>query len=309
MAATSHTGLYLTDRDLRLVECSTDGEYKVVSQVSVSEVEFPFGSPLLHEIPYNRKLAKEFIRTLTALLRESPIRSSRISFVIPSIAPLIASIPVDPRLSEDDKQRYLEWECRQLTGYDESIQLDVMSQQLYSNNESEVHLAACMPHQTSVFLKSVCSQLSLTLSVLDIDHFTVEELLARHLDEFNAATYALVGLTDDYATVGVYENGRYLGFKVNTVSAREGYFAQVLRLLKGILEDHPAVSLDTVFVFGEHASSELLQSLESLLEIPVRRYEPMKGIPFLDSTLEEFASHYSASTFDVAIAAALQGLE
>jgi len=291
------------------VELRANNDGSVIARASAVKTEYDFGSSIIHDVPYNRKLAKSFITDLTLLFHNSPLASQRVSIAIPASSMIIATFPVDPHLSDQQRDEQLSWECRTLYGYGSERQIDVQTHLLRSTGDADYFLAAGMPKQTSTFLKSVFSQMALTVSDIDVEHFTVENHIQELIPNPGAHSFAVFGLFETHCAVGVYDRGRYCGFKQASVSAKEGYFAQTLRLLQAILAGEPTVKLEAVFAYGNAAAQPALDALRSILAIPVRRYEPRKATPALDQRTAENLSRCTPHTFDIAASAAILALK
>jgi Tfp pilus assembly PilM family ATPase len=307
MPTRSHIGLEIADTEFRMMELRADDDGPVISYAVTQQTEFNYASPLLHEAPYNRKIAKAFIKDLSSLFHHSTTNASRVSIALPASTLLVSTFPIDPHLSEAEKKEQLEWECQTLYGVDTETKLDVHSFVLSATEDAEMHLAASMPNQTSEFLKSVFAQLAFTVNSIDVNQFIVENHLHDNTPGIASLAYAVFGLFEEFCTVGVYDRGKYYGFRQSSMSFREGYFAQALRLLQSILGDDPELNLEAVYVYGSASTQPLLDSLRTLLEIPVRKFDPRKGVPFLNTQCSNTVMQAAAHVYDIPFSAALSG--
>jgi hypothetical protein len=117
------------------------------------------------------------------------------------------------------------------------------------------------------------------------------------------------GLYEETCSVGVYRQGQYCGFRQSSVSFHEGYFTQALRQLQVVLETIPDTQLEAVFTFGSATTNSLLDSLRSLITIPVKKFDPKSGMPFLTNEAAGVISDSAPFVFDVPVSAAILGLQ
>lgn len=307
MALSHHLGLEISDNALRLVEVRMSDRFPIVLRSDVAECAHPFGSGLLHRVPYEYALAKAFVGDLAALFRGRAVLSHRISIVLPSSCALIATIPVDQAMDEAGLMAHLQWECRTLWGSAPDAAFQVFHQPLGRENGSDRHLLAALPRETVTFLKSALEHLTFEVAGIEIDHFLFETFIPQLYPEATGTTIGIVGIAPPRCIASIAGADGYLGVRRDTVIRADRPGQEVLAALHPLLRAHPDATMQTLFLYGPGASEHTERGLADLLAIPVRTVHPARAVSFVTRAEEEKASSHPAHTFDAALCAAIKG--
>lgn len=308
MATDHHIGLEIAEQSLRLIELRVADGYPFLLRADVLPTEHPFGTALLHAAPFDRDLAKHFVRDVATLVHRHPFLSTRISVVLPPLVPLIVTLPADARCTPEERRLHIVRECRRLTSLDDRTQVSVLSFPVDRSDSVEHYLAVSLPQTTIDFLKSVLSHLTFQVHSIDIDHFVVERAAQRSYREQAGLTSGTLGLFDTACTASIIRGEAYFGFRVSRMSYRQQYLAHAVSLLTGLLRKRVRASLESLVLFGDERCDEFHPALEKVLDIPIHRFLPSRQIPFLSSTVAEAAAHYPPHVFTAAASAAWNGL-
>ena len=308
MATDHHIGLEIAEQSLRLVEFRVNDGYPFILRADVLPTEHPFGTALLHTAPFDRDLAKHFVRDVASLVHRHPFLSTRISVVLPSLVPLIVTLPVDTRSTPEEQRGHIVRECRQLTSLDETTEVSVLSFPLGRSDSVEHHLAVSLPQTTVDFLRSVLTHLTFQVHSIDIDHFVIERAAQRSYREQAGLTSGTLGMFDSACTASIIRGESYFGFRVSRMSYRQQYLAHAVSLLTELLRKRVRASLEALVLFGDDRCDEFHPALEKVLDIPIHRFLPSRQIPFLSNTVAGEAAEHPPHVFTAAASAAWNGL-
>jgi hypothetical protein len=308
MAVDHHIGFEIAERSLRLVELRVSDGFPSILRADEVATSHAFGSSLLHSIPFDRDLAKAFVRDVAALVHRRPFLAQRISIVLPPLVPLIGTFPVDAHLPPDEQRRHLERECRRLTFIDDASDVSVLSFPIERAEAADTHLAVSLPRTTVDFLQSVFSHLTFQVDSIDIEHFVVERASQRIYKEVEGLTCGTLGLFTAGCTASIARADTYFGFRVAAASWRRQYLAHALSLLTSLLQTRARASLEALVLFGDERCEEFHPSLEQALGIPVHRFLPSRNISFMADTAALDADRLPPHVFTAATAAAWNGL-
>lgn len=308
MSVDHHIGLEIAEHSLRLVEMRMSDGFPFILRADECQTEHAFGTALLHSVPFDRDLAKEFVRDVATLVHQHPFVSDRISIVLPPLLPLIVTIPVDAHLSPKEQRSHIAWECRQLTSLDRKTEVSVLSFPLEKLEDSISFLAVSMPQTTVDFLKSVFSHLTFQVHSIDIDHFVIErasQLLYKQLPE---KTCGSLGLFNTSYTASIMRGDAYFGFKLSPATYRQHYLAEALSLLASLLQKRARSSMDSLLLFGDDRCDEFQPALEKVLDISIHRFLPSQHITYYSKATAEEAARHPAHVFTAAASAAWNAL-
>jgi hypothetical protein len=307
MPLSHHLGLEITDNALRLVEVRINDGFPIVLRCDVVETAHPYGSELLHKLPFDYQLAKAFIGDIAGLFHGRTVLSNRISVVLPTTVPLLVTLPVDADLSPAERDEHLQWECRTLTGAPDNAEFHLYQHVIGRGPGSEILLVAAMPRETVRFLKSAFEHLTFEVSGIEIDHFLYETFIPTLYPQVARATFAVLGIAPPRCIASVTGADGYLGMQRGEVTRVNHPEIDALSVLYAILHAHPATVMQAMFLYGPGATEQSTQSLAQLLDVPVHAVHPMRAVSFLAGAEEEKARAHTPETFDAALCAAMKG--
>ncbi|MBR9976664.1 MAG: hypothetical protein KFH87_01130 [Bacteroidetes bacterium] len=304
MSVSLHIGLEIAERSFRFVEIQKQDRQTTILQADILETAHDYASPLLYELPYQRELARDFIRDLATVFLTRGVYAESLSLVLPSMLPLVAMLPFDQHLSASMKQMQLEWDCRTLAGLTTETPQTILSHDLEHAHNT---LAMAMPAACVDVLNSTCEHLTLQLLAIDTDHFVMENLV-RMLYPYDAEkNFAVLGLSPDHCVAGLYRDKRYLGFRQTSVTYKQHYAAQAVHLLEKLPSFRGLGNPDHIFVYGSAASDDVIESLNGILPGNVIRCVPLADTGISDSIMQSMRT-VGEQQFDIAASAALLGL-
>jgi Tfp pilus assembly PilM family ATPase len=308
MAVDHHIGVEIAEQSLRLVELRVTDGLPAILRADELPTRHRFGTALLHDVPFDRDLAKEFVRDIATLVHRHPFLSSRLSVVLPPLVPMIATLPVDANQTHEEQRRYLARECTSLSSLDDAARVSVLSFPLSRTDSTVQHIAVALPQSTVDFLKSVFLHLTFQVHSIDIDHFVVERAAQRFYKEESTGTCGTLGLCAASCTASITRGKTYFGFRVSRMSWREQYLAHALSMLSALLRTRAKASMDALVLFGDERCDEFHPALEKVLDIPIHRFLPSRLITFHSDTSAAHADTRPLHTFTAAVAAAWNGL-
>lgn len=307
MSVFHHIGLEIAERSFRFVEIQQQDRQSTILRADTVETAHDYASPLLFDIPFDRNLARDFITDLASVYHRHTVYAESLSLVLPAELPVVATVPLDASLRDDERRDQLQWECTALGGFQKGTPLRILSHTLDGESQSEQVLCVALPQATVDFLSQTCRYLTLTLSAIDIDHFVLENAIQKLYPHDTAASYAVVGLYEDHCSAGRYHGDRYFGYRMASVSYKQHYAAQAVRLLESLPGTAAAPPLEQVFVFGDRTEDPIADALETILKCPVTRCIPLADTVIPDAVREGF-DRSGEALFDAAASAALLGL-
>lgn len=305
MGITHHIGLEIAERSFRFVEIQQQDRQSTVLRADTLETTRDFASDILFEIPFDRGLAREFITDLATVYHRHTVYAGSISLVLPATLPLVFTVPVDSTLSETERRRHLQWECTTLANLPSDTRMRMLTHELGKNGGTTRYLVVALPQSLVDFLSQTCEYLTLDLVSIDIDHFAMENVLRRLYPHDASQHYAVAGLHAGHCSVGRYDGGSYLGYRMAGISYRNHYAEQVLRLVDA-LQPPAADALQQLYVFGDAATPHVLDALENVLSCRVARCVPLADTE-ADDDIRRQLDGTGERVFDASAAAALMG--
>ncbi|MDT8324698.1 MAG: hypothetical protein RRA94_11330 [Bacteroidota bacterium] len=305
MGVTHHIGLEIAERSFRFVEIQQQDRQSTVLRADTLETARDYASELFFDIPFDRELARQFITDLATVYHRRTVFAGSISLVLPATLPLVFTVPVDSTLSEAERLRQLHWECTTLGNVPQETRMRMLTHVLGKEGATMRYLVVALPQALVDFLTQTCDYLTLDLTSIDIDHFAMENVLRRLYPHDVSQQYAVAGLHAGHCSVGRYADGRYLGYRMAGITYKEHYAAQVLGLIDA-LQPAGRDALKQLYIFGDAATTHVVDALEEILSCPVTRC-----IPLADTVIPgEVRAHVDGDgerVFDASAAAALMG--
>lgn len=307
MGTAHHIGLEIAERSFRFVEIQQQDRHTTILRADILETAHDYASPLLFDLPFDRELARSFITDLASVYHRHTVYAGSISLVLPSMLPLVCTVPIDRRLSENERQEQLQWECRTLSGIGDNVPLSILSHILTSTEHADLTLAVALPQPTVDFLTQTCEHLTLDIHAIDIDHFVMEKVIQLLYPHEAESDFALLGLHEHHCSAGRTIGDQYHGCRLASISYKQHYPAQAVRLLENLPVRHTANSPRHVFAFGEAAETHLTDAIEDILKCHVTRCVPLADTHVPNAIRDSF--HLQGErNFDAASAAGLLGL-
>ncbi|MCB2205475.1 hypothetical protein KQI65_12075 [bacterium] len=307
MGVTHHIGLEIAERSFRFVEIQQQDRHTTVLRADTLETALDYASPLLFDIPFDRNRARAFITDLASVYHRHTVYASSISLVLPATLPLVCTVPLDNSLSETERQRQLQWECTTLGNFPPETRMRILSHPVLRSVQYDSQLVVALPQALVDFLTQTCEHLTLNLTSIDIDHFVMENVLRRLYPHDASKRYAVTGLHAEHCSAGRYSDGRYHGYGMASVTYKEHYPAQIVRLLDGLRGGRQSEGLQQLYAFGEQAEPIVLDALEQVLRCDVTRCIPLADSEVPDAIRRGF-DQGGERIYDASASAALLGL-
>ncbi|MBR9976118.1 MAG: hypothetical protein KFF77_11100 [Bacteroidetes bacterium] len=303
MSVSHHIGLEIAERVFRFVEIQRQDRQTTVLRAEILPTAHDYSSPLLFELPFRQDVARDFIRDLSTVFLRHDVYAQDLSIALPSMLPLVATLPTDKTLDAARQSSLLQWECATLHGSAANERLAILTHPLRQTART---LAVALPEAIVDFLNEVCEHLTLGLATIDTDHFVMENAVRQQYPHEAKHRLAVLGLFPDHCSAGMYTDGEYLGFRQTSVTFKRHYAAQAVQLLESIPGSLAAGQPDHIFVFGPAAGDDVLEALDRILPGTVTRCVPLADSSVPESLLGEMRS-VDERQYDVAAAAALLG--
>ncbi len=278
-----------------------------ILRADVLETQHDYASPLLYDLPFDRDLARSFIADLAAVYHRHTVYAGSLSIVLPALLPVVCTVPVDRALTADARREQYEWECRTLGAFPEDLPLHILSHDLAPLQNAVQVLLVALPDPLVRFLTSTCEHLTLELLSIDIDQFVMEHAVRRLYPHETERNYAVIGLHTAHCSAGQYSGADYHGCRMTSISYRQHYPAQAVRLLESLPVRTGGSTLNQVFLFGEAAEHHTVDAVEEILQTPTIRTVPLADTIIPDAVQESF-THNNERMFETAAAAAMLGL-
>lgn len=303
MSVSHHIGLEIAERSFRFVEMQQQDRQSTILRADILETTHDYASPLLFGLPFQRTLARDFIRDLATVFHRHTVYADSLSLVLPSLLPVVTMLPVDAQLPRAVQRRQVEWECAALGGHAPETALAILTHDFANALKT---MAVALPASCVDFLRETCEHMTLDLQAIDTDHFVMENVV-RKLYPYDAdGTFAVLGLFVEHCSAGLYDRGVYRGFRQTSVTHRQHYTAQAVRLLEGLPGYHSALP-DRVFVFGTAATDDVTDALVGILKSTIVRCVPLADV-VIPETVAGLMRETGERFYDVSASAAMLGL-
>ncbi|MFZ1729452.1 MAG: hypothetical protein WBQ23_04010 [Bacteroidota bacterium] len=304
MSVSHHIGLEIAERSFRFVEMQQQDRQSTILRADILETSHDYSSPLLFDLPFHTELARDFIRDLATIFHRHSVFASSLSIVLPSMLPLVAMLPLDEALPRSEQRKQLDWECKALGGHAADTALTILTHELSGVKKT---LAVALPTACVDFLNSTCDHLTLGLTAIDTDHFVMENVVRKLYPHDASGTFAVLGLFSDHCAAGLYSGGEYRGFRQTSLTYKEHFAAQTVRLIESLPGFHQAGRLSHVYVYGSAAADDVIDALVEILKCTVVRCVPMADTLVSNPILQSMRDK-GEYFFDAAASAALLGL-
>ncbi|MFA6233087.1 MAG: hypothetical protein WC824_02710 [Bacteroidota bacterium] len=304
MSVSHHIGLEIAERSFRFVEIQQQDRQSTILRADILETAHDYSSSLLFDLPYQRELARDFIRDLATVFHRHAVFAGSLSIVLPSMLPLVTMLPIDEQLSHSDQRNQLEWDCKLLDGLSPDAAMTILA---HNFAQSRKTLAVALPTACVEFLNSTCEHLTLDLTAIDTDHFVMENVVQRLYPHDANGTFAVLGLFSDHCSAGLYADSAYRGFRQTNVTYKQHFAAQAVHLLESLPGFQSTGHPDHVFVYGSATGDDVLDALDGILKSTVVRCVPLADTIVPDSILQCMRDS-GERLFDVSSSAALLGV-
>ncbi len=303
MSVAHHIGLEIAERSFRFVEMQQQDRQSTILRADTLETTHDYASPLLFDLAFQPTLARDFIRDLATVFHRHAVYAHSLSLVLPSLLPLVTMLPVDGQLPRSLQRRQVEWECATLGGHSHDTALTILTHDFASTLQT---MAVALPSSCVDFLRATCEHMTLDLQAIDTDHFVMENFVRKLYPYDAGGTFAVLGLYSGHCSAGLYDRGAYRGFRLASVTYKQHFTAQAVRLLEALPGFHAAAP-DHVFVFGTAAADDVIDALDGILKSTIVRCVPLADIAIPDSILEAMCGT-GERFYDVSASAAILGL-
>lgn len=303
MGVSHHIGLEIAERIFRVVEIQQQDRHATILRADVYPTAHDYSSPLLFELPFDGRIARDFITDLAAIFLNDSVYAGSVSVVLPSVLPLVSMLPVDRVIPAGTQRALLEWECETLAGYGPERRLSILTHPVDDGGRT---LAVALPETSVAFLRATCEHLTLDLAAIETDHFVMENVLRLLYPHETEGGFGVLGLYPDHCSAGVHSGDHYLGFRHIAITHRHQYAAQAVHLLESIPGYHDRTSPLRLFAYGPAADDALLDALGGVFGEPIIRCVPLAGAD-APSSLRDAMQRQGERDFDVPAAAALLG--
>ncbi len=226
---------------------------------------------------------------------------TKISFCIDTSFAFLNVIPVEPSFSEREFNEHLLWEISRYFPGELVHQSFIVRGYKFSGGDAQRALVVAVKKDLISFLKAVAEKLGLTVQIIDIDHFAVENCLRERISSVRSryfySDFILVGLKNSRIDVSVfrsYEFQRYFYHIVNGESDTR-YF--ILKLVN----DNISAGFEKFVFYGEGFEQSLIGLVSSMLGNKFSVLNPFDSRLFLDVKVDLESAHIFAPNIGLAL--------
>lgn len=242
----------------------------------------------------------EIAQIISSSINISP-KFTKISFCLDTSFAFLNVIPVEQSLSEQEFNEHLLWEISQYFPTESANQSFIIRGYKFSGDDMEKALMVAVKKDLISFLKGIAEKLGLTVQIIDIDHFAVENCLRERISPVRSryfySDFVLVGLKNSRIDVSVfrsYEFQRYFYHIVNGESDTR-YF-----LLK-LINDNVSAGFEKFVFYGEGLDQNLIGIISGMLGSKFSILNPFDSRLFLDVKVEAESAHIFAPNIGLAL--------
>ncbi len=242
----------------------------------------------------------EIAKIISSAINISP-KVTKISFCVDTSFAFLNIIPVDRSLTEQEFSEHLLWEVSQYFPGESVHQSFIVKGYKFSESDAQRTLVVSVKKDLISFLKSVAEKLGLTVQIIDIDHFAVENCLRERISSVRSryfySDFVLVGVKSSRIDISVfrsYEFQRYFYRIVNGESDKR-YF-----LLK-LINDNISAGFEKFVFYGEGLDQGLIGVLSGMLGNKFSILNPFDSRLFLDVRVESESAHIFAPNIGLAL--------
>lgn len=277
-----HIALILEQSQVTAVEVAQSPRGHTLTAAGSFSSSLNFDDQDLFSQPGASQRERTFATELQAFFKSIGSGSRLFTFGLNSKMIVVQCIPTDAALSGSDLEQHALWELSQYATVKNPNAFNVGTMVLDSNEETQVNSTIIVAVRKIFlnFLANVCRQLSGSLNIVDVDHFGAENALLFNYPEVAAKRIMLAGVDENSFDASICAQGATKSF-VTMEWTTENDMAQLAELVKD-------ANVDGVFFHGRIVSPAMVESLKSLVAVPVEILDPFKKVS-LPRTLRNYA--------------------
>ncbi len=305
MSASYYIGVSFFRGKIQLAEVQHKRKKLTVTMLAERDTSLDF-SKVGADLSADHPQVNRFLNEMKELIRQNEITSEYISFALPPDPVFINIIPVEPGLSKNEINQYLQWEVQQ---YFPETSPKVFITDSHSLPAEKIN--ARQTFMVSVrrgmvaFLQKVAAGLNMKLNIIDIDQFSTEKTLIVNYPEILDHDIALLGIRESGVDASLIHNGEmsdYRSFPYDGERDPDKCILSYLKYIKQKSHSTPAALL----IYGIDVTKDLVLSLRKETGIkqtlPLNVFRKVRGADNFSSSLVREGYRFAA-----AIGLALRG--
>jgi Tfp pilus assembly PilM family ATPase len=254
----------------------------------------------IHLDSFSAEKIDELAQVISSAVSINP-KVTKISFCVDTSFAFLNVIPIDGSLTEQEFSEHLLWEISQYFPEESDHQSFIVRGYKFSGNGTQKTLIVAVRKDLISFLKGVAEKLGLTVQIIDIDHFAVENCLRERISSVRSryfySDFLLVGLKSSRIDISIfrsYEFQRYFYRIVNDESDKR-YF------LVKLINDYTSAGFEKFVFYGEELDQGLIGILSGMLGNKFSILNPFDSRLFLDIRVELESAHIFAPNIGLAL--------
>lgn len=224
----------------------------------------------------------KFNEYLGAFLKLHRVKSRRVAVTIDTAYLFLLPIPFDQAIPRPEEKAHLQWELEQYfpgVGPEEFVTAVHRIERPEADSASPIlhHLAVAVRRHDTVLVERLAAHHGLSVTLVDIDHFSAETALEVNYPDASRRHLALIGIKPDRLDIsriryGALEDYRYV--IVGQGQTLTSAFASVARDLTGV---------QSIVAYGPALDRELLSDIRRSSPILVEALNPLRHVNVSDS--------------------------
>lgn len=225
----------------------------------------------------------------------------------------LATLPVDYSEGKQSIDSKIYWELSNFfpDNYNEFVINTYRMNNVLPCRDSDDFLIIAVQKNALEFIKRVFKMCNLSISIIDIDHFSAENSIRKNYEKkLQGKRVLLIGLKKNRIDYGYIINKKYKFYSFSKYGSDTEFNLSLIRKLNSMFGKEPVSGgVDTIFLYGDDIREDTLDALRKLDKAPIEIINPFLDINASDMLLknEELRkiSYRYASSCGVAMRSAL----
>jgi len=296
-------GVSFSSNRINYTELVLDTGIPVLEHVESSDVDFDFESDL-SVYKSNQKALTNVSDEIQKYFNKRNLNYSSVSLSIGTSQAFLITLPIDYSDGRQSINSKIYWELSNYfpDNYDDFIVNTYRMNSVMPSGKTDDYLIIAVLKNTLEFVKRIFKLCSVELSLVDIDHFSAEQIFRKNYpNEISDENVMLIGLKEGRIDYGLISNGKYSSYSYSKYKSEPEFNLSLVRKLNSLLgEKLSKYNIRRIFLYGDRVPDETVESLKKIPGLYSSVLNPFENINaasvFLkDEELRKTSYRYAAS--------------
>jgi Tfp pilus assembly PilM family ATPase len=296
-------GISFSSSQIQYTELSRDDGAVKLENAETSEVDFDFDADL-SKFKSNQKALTNISSEIQKYVIKRSSQYSGVSAAVGTSQAFLITLPIDYSEGKQALNSKIYWELSNYfpDNYNDYIVNTYRMNSVTPAEGTDDFLIIAVPGSTVEFIKRIFKLCSLSLSVVDIDHFSAEHALRRNYDEDLAGkNVLLIGVKKGRVDFGFIADRKFCYYTYSKYYSAPEFNLSIARKFNSLTESRLSrIEIDHVLLYGDEIKHDTLELLKKNTNAKVELMNPFESVSssslFLkNEELRKVAYRYSPS--------------